>query len=86
LLVSARTDEWILIKHTDSGDRELYHRPSDPTQQDNILADDTAEPPAILESPEQIVDAHAESSEPGDGSTEDGDDDLAIRPEALGYR
>ncbi|MFB6138519.1 MAG: sulfatase [Halobacteriaceae archaeon] len=38
LLVSARTRDWTYIRHTESGHEELYHRPSDPTQQVDVLA------------------------------------------------
>ncbi|MFB6130675.1 MAG: sulfatase [Salinigranum sp.] len=35
-LVSARTAEWTYVHHEDSGRRELYHRPGDPTEQRNV--------------------------------------------------
>ncbi|MFW6000386.1 MAG: sulfatase, partial [Halorubrum sp.] len=35
LFVSARDDDWTYIENVDAGERELYHRPSDPTQQEN---------------------------------------------------
>ncbi|HMB50012.1 MAG TPA: sulfatase-like hydrolase/transferase [Natronoarchaeum rubrum] len=39
LLVSARTADWAYVYHTDSGDRELYDRTRDPTEQDDRWAE-----------------------------------------------
>nr|WP_247730873.1 sulfatase [Halovivax limisalsi] len=95
LLVSARDDEWTYIENVETGDRELYHRPSDPGEQTNLAADPTPDAADAIDDLAPLVGAHAEmilaDDETDEGPAEDGDDedlddDLASRLSALGYR
>ncbi|TKX59485.1 sulfatase [Halorubrum sp. SS7] len=97
LFVSARDDDWTYIENVDAGERELYHRPSDPTQQTNLAVDPDAEAQAVIERFAPVVDAHAEllrergaaaaaaAAERGEDE-EEVDEDLEARLEALGYK
>ncbi|ELZ42026.1 sulfatase [Halorubrum californiense DSM 19288] len=98
LFISARDDDWTYIENVDAGDRELYHRPSDLTQQENLAVDPDDEARAVIDRFAPVVDAHAEllrergaAAEPAAAERgEDGDDevneDLEARLEALGYK
>ena len=98
LFVSARDEDWTYIENIDAGERELYHRPSDPTQQENRAADPDEEVQAVIDRFAPIVDTHAELLRERGAATEaaaaergeDGDDevdaDLDARLEALGYK
>ncbi|KTG10596.1 sulfatase [Haloprofundus marisrubri] len=98
LLVSARTSEWTYIENTETGDAELYHRPSDPTQQTNRAVDPTPEDEAVIARLREPVREHAkrlaDASERGSDSDANGDgpeadavdDAVETRLSALGYR
>ncbi|WEL16839.1 Arylsulfatase A [Halorhabdus sp. SVX81] len=94
LLVSVRDREWTYIENVDTGATELYHRPSDPTQQDDRSADMTDEERRIVEDFADIVGEHASrirggaagSAEAGAETDAEVDDDLQTRLKALGYR
>ena len=93
LLVSVRDAEWTYIENVDSDTVELYHRPSDPTQQTDLSDDPTEEQRAVIERFAPIAAAHAaELRERGAEAAAAGDDedevdaDLEARLEALGYR
>jgi len=97
LLVSVRDDEWTYIENADTEETELYHRPSDPTQQEDLSADPSDEALAAVERFAPIAadhvaelrDRQAEAEGGGDRESGDGDavdEDLEARLEALGYR
>ncbi|MDY6764864.1 MAG: sulfatase-like hydrolase/transferase, partial [Halobacteria archaeon] len=48
LLVSARTEDWTYIHHTESGERELYDRNSDRGEHHNLLKNGTHDVPDQL--------------------------------------
>lgn len=90
MLVSARTSEWTYIENVETEACELYHRPSDPTQQRDCSDDPGDEETAVIERLRALVREHARSL---DGTTQtegngDGTADAAVeaRLEALGYR
>ncbi|MFW5938507.1 MAG: sulfatase-like hydrolase/transferase [Halanaeroarchaeum sp.] len=89
LLVGVRDAEWTYIENADTDETELYHRPSDPTQQEDLSADPTDEELAVIERFAPIAAEHVaelrdrEGDAPGD---DDVDEDLEARLEALGYR
>ena len=89
LLVSVRDADWTYIENADTGETELYHRPSDPTQQEDLSADPGDEALTVVERFASIAaDLVAElrdreSEAAGDGEV---DEDLGARLEALGYR
>ena len=89
-LVSARTADWTLIDGPAIADRELYHRPSDATQQRNLFEVDGPEPTgAVLESLESAIDERLAEIEAGDADGPEkpaADEDLEARLSALGYR
>jgi arylsulfatase A-like enzyme len=88
LLVGVRDRDWSYIENVDTGDRELYHRPSDPGQRENRADDAGSDARAVIEEFEPLVEAHAEllrAAERGEQDTEM-DDDLDARLEALGYK
>jgi len=88
LLVSVRDRDWSYIENVDTGDRELYHRPSDPGQQADRSDGPDAEARAVIEAFEPLVDAHADllhAAEQSEGDDEM-DEDLDARLEALGYK
>lgn len=68
--------------------RELYYRPDDPDQQENLATDPTPEEQAVIESFRPLVDAHADLLRASEGEETAGavDEDLQNRLEALGYR
>jgi len=97
LLVSVRDDEWTYIENADTGETELYHRPSDPTQQEDRSANPSDEALAVVErfapiAAERVAelrDRQSKAEEDGeseDGGDEEVDEDLEARLEALGYR
>lgn len=90
LLVSARTAEWTYIENVDTGAMELYHRPSDPTQQRDRSDDPGPEDAAAIERLKAPARAHARSltdeDAPTEGVRDDPDEQLEARLEALGYR
>ena len=89
LLVSVRDAEWTYIENADTGETELYHRPSDPTQQTDRSADPTDEELAVVERFAPVAADHVaelrdrEADAAGDDEV---DADLEARLEALGYR
>jgi len=96
LLVSARTRDWTYIHHTESGERELYERSADPTEQRNVV--ETFADSAILARLADAATAHAgrlggesaSATGSGLGSSSDSASDppsgVVARLEALGYR
>ncbi|NHN65742.1 sulfatase-like hydrolase/transferase [Haloarcula sp. JP-Z28] len=88
LLVSVRDRDWTYVENVDGGTRELYYRPSEPTQQDDLSADPTTEERRVIERFESIIDDHAATlrDRAGETATGDVDDDLGARLSALGYR
>ena len=96
LLVSVRDDDWTYIENVDADERELYHRPSDPTQRENLAVDPDEEARAVIDRFAPIVDAHAEllrergaaaeAAAAERGEEEEVDEDLEARLEALGYK
>jgi arylsulfatase A-like enzyme len=88
LLVSARDRDWTYIEHAETGDRELYHRPSDPAQLTDRSREPDAAATAAIERLQAPVRAHVErltaGVDHGDRAAVEGD--LAQRLEALGYR
>jgi arylsulfatase A-like enzyme len=90
LYVSVRDSDWTYIENTETGETELYHRPDDPTQQENIAVDPGSEARDVIEASEPIVDAHADllrtAGDAEDAADGEVDEDLEHRLEALGYR
>ena len=87
LLVSVRDEEWTYIENVESGGTELYHRPSDPTQQDDLSAEPTEDQRSVIELFEPIASAHAATLRGTEAERpEEVDEDLQTRLEALGYR
>ncbi|MFC6735717.1 sulfatase [Halolamina salina] len=91
LLVSVRDRDWTYVENVDTdGERELYYRPDDPDQQDDLSDDPDPEERAVIEEFGELVDAHADLLRAADGDAAiaaDGvDEDLEHRLEALGYR
>lgn len=89
LLVSVRDAEWTYIENADTGETELYHRPSDPTQQEDLSADPTDEELAVVERFAPIAADHVAELRDREGEAagdDEVDEDLEARLEALGYR
>jgi len=94
LLVSARDDDWTYIENVDTDAAELYHRPSDPTQQENLAADPDERAQAVIDRLKPVIDAHAEllrergaaAAKRGEDDDDEVDEDLEARLEALGYK
>jgi len=89
LLVSVRDAEWTYIENADTGETELYHRPSDPTQQEDLSADPTDEELAVVERFAPVAADHVAELRDRDGDAagdDEVDEDLEARLEALGYR
>ncbi|WP_423995260.1 sulfatase-like hydrolase/transferase [Halorubrum trapanicum] len=95
LFVSARDDDWTYIENVDAGERELYHRLSDPTQRENLAVDPDEEAQAVIDRFAPVVDAHAEllrergaaaEAAAAERGEEEVDEDLEARLEALGYK
>jgi arylsulfatase A-like enzyme len=91
LLVSVRDRDWTYIRNTDTGDQELYHRPTDPEQTTDRSVEPDADAEDAIDRYRPLVDAHAELLQGGasGASADQGpavDEDLGARLEALGYR
>ncbi|WP_058365587.1 sulfatase [Haloparvum sedimenti] len=92
LLVSARDADWTYIENADTGEAELYHRPSDPDQQENLADDPTPEREAAIERLAPAVASHIarlreEAAALDDaGDEEEINEDLEAQLSALGYR
>ena len=92
LLVSVRDRDWTYIQNTETGDEELYHRPSDPTQQEDLSDADTAESREIIDRFGPIASAHADrlydraAQDDEEPSAAAVDEDLDARLQALGYK
>ena len=89
LLVSVRDAEWTYIENADTGETELYHRPSDSTQQEDLSEDPTEAELAVVERFAPIAADHVAElrDREGDATGDDEvDEDLETRLEALGYR
>ncbi|MFB6220336.1 MAG: sulfatase [Halolamina sp.] len=88
LLVSVRDRDWTYIENVDAGTTELYHRPTDPTQQTDLSADSDRATEQILEEFGSLATEHASTLRAGEGDEAalDTDADLQHRLEALGYR
>ncbi|MFC4988724.1 sulfatase [Saliphagus infecundisoli] len=87
LLVSVRDRDWTYIENVDTGDSELYHRPSDPIQGTDRSVDPSEEERAVVEEFRPIARSHANRLSDGDAASKpDVDDDLERRLEALGYK
>ncbi|MFB6362282.1 MAG: sulfatase, partial [Halobacteriales archaeon] len=88
LLVSGRDADWTFIEHSETGHQELYHRPSDPEQQQDLSASPDPAAEAALDRLRPAVRAHADRLS-GPGTAGDDDrvaDGLAQQLEALGYK
>ena len=85
LLVSARTAEWTYIVNTETGDEELYHRPSDPVQQKDRSSARGGAATAAMERLRPVAEAHA-ASLTGETADAEMDDDIETRLSALGYK
>ncbi len=88
LLVSVRTDEWTYIENVETGEEELYHRPSDPRQRRDLSTDPSPEEAAAIERFRPLARDHARSLR---GTTpaakaDETDEAVEARLEALGYR
>ncbi|MFC6836764.1 sulfatase [Halomarina ordinaria] len=88
LLVSARTAEWTYLENVDTGEGELYHRPSDPQQRTDRAVDPTSADAAVIERLRPLVRDHgAAVRQRGADAAEEGvDDAIETRLKALGYR
>ena len=89
LLVSVRDREWTYVENVDTGDVELYHRPTDPAEQDDLSADRSEDRQPVIEQFGSRVDEHVATLQTRDGRPADGpvdDDDVEARLSALGYR
>ena len=87
LLVSVRDRDWTYIENLADGSVELYHRPTDPTQQTDLAATAGMEEQAVLDRFGEIAAAHAQTLQESNGEIEaDATADLETRLEALGYR
>ncbi|USZ67481.1 sulfatase [Halorussus salilacus] len=89
LLVSVRDRDWTYIENVDEGSTELYYRPSDPDQQEDLSTDPTAEQRRVIERFGRLAEGHAAALRDRTESATDDDDidaGLEARLEALGYR
>jgi arylsulfatase A-like enzyme len=86
LLVGARTAEWTYITNAETGAEKLYHRPSDPDQQENRVSADSPVESAALERLRPVARGHADSLTGEGTAADDIDEDLETRLSALGYR
>ncbi|MGM0447721.1 MAG: sulfatase-like hydrolase/transferase [Methanobacteriota archaeon] len=95
LFVSARDDDWTYIENVDADERELYHRPADPTQQENLAVDPDEEAQTVIDRFAPVVDTHAEllrergaaaEAAAAERGEEEVNEDLEARLEALGYK
>ena len=86
LLVGARTAEWTYITNAETGAEELYHRPSDPDQQEDRVSADSPVESAALERLRPVARGHADSLTGEGTAADDIDENLETRLSALGYR
>ena len=89
LLVSVRDRDWTYIRNLETGDEELYHRPSDAGQTTDRSVDPDSDARGVIDRYRPITDAHAEllrSGASGAAPTPAVDENLGARLEALGYR
>jgi len=88
LHVSVRDRDWTYIENVDDGGTELYYRPDDPDQQDDLSDDTTPEQQAVIEEFQSLVDAHTDllRTQEGDAPVGEVDDELEQQLKALGYR
>jgi arylsulfatase A-like enzyme len=87
LLVSVRDRDWTYITNVDTGTAELYHRPSDPTQQADVSVDPTAEARDVIDQFSAVADDHADLVRAGERAMAgDVTDDIETQLSALGYR
>jgi arylsulfatase A-like enzyme len=85
LVTSARTHEWTYIENTATGERELYHRPSDPIEYDDLLKSGESVPRAV-EPLEAAAANHVVDLKDGDASTAEAPPEVVTRLKALGYQ
>ena len=86
LFVGVRTAEWTYITNAETGAEKLYHRPSDPDQQENRVSADSPVESAALERLRPVARGHADSLTGEATAADDIDEDLETRLSALGYR
>ena len=86
LLVGARTAEWTYITNAETGAEELYHRPSDPDQQEDRVSADSPVESAAVERLRPVARGHADSLTGEGTAADDIDENLETRLSALGYR
>ncbi|MFC7041635.1 sulfatase-like hydrolase/transferase [Halonotius sp. GCM10025705] len=93
LLVSVRDERWIYIENTETGGIELYDRQRDPTQQDDMVAqqgDLAADAQQVYDRFGELAAEHAAMlSAAADADTTDDDavdEELETRLAALGYK
>jgi len=92
LLVSARDREWTYIRNVDADTAELYHRPTDSAERDDLHDDPTPEAADAIDRLAPAVDDHAAllreatAARAADGDDDDASTDLEAHLEALGYR
>ncbi|MGM0371212.1 MAG: sulfatase-like hydrolase/transferase [Halobacteriota archaeon] len=89
LWVSVRDRDWTYIECVPKDTRELYYRPTDPTQQTDLSEDPGEEGAAVMDRFAGIVAAHGDAlgDSPADDETEPAaNEDLEQRLTALGYR
>jgi arylsulfatase A-like enzyme len=93
LLVSARTDRWTYVRHTGTGERELYDRCDDPEQVENVVEEHDGS--GVVDRLESAVAARVErieamerhvEEEGGEGDRPTAPADVDRRLKALGYR
>lgn len=82
LLVSARTDRWTYIRHTGTGETELYDRRHDPGETNNCWA--RIDDPAV-DRLARAADAHLDRIEAG-GDDDEVPETVAKRLKTLGYK
>lgn len=88
LLISVRDQDWTYIENVDDGTTELYYRPSDPIQQEDLSIDPTPEEQRVIDRFHAVVERHTDNLYDHQEKTTDEavDNDLKARLEALGYR
>ncbi len=88
LLVSVRDRDWTYVENVDTGSTELYHRPTDPAQQDDRSTAPTPAERDVIDRFGSIAADRAATirARTGEASPEEMDDGLETRLEALGYR
>ena len=88
LLVSVRDKEWTYIEHAETGVAELYHRPTDPAQQDDRAVDPSPEAREVMNEFGAVARRHQQSLQDHtpEAPGKEVNADLSARLEALGYR